>query len=313
MLLLVLIILLAVVFDFTNGFHDTANAIATTVSTRALPLRVAVVMAAVMNLVGALIGTKVAHTVGQGIVETQQVSQTVVLAALAGAIAWNLITWYWGLPSSSSHALIGGLVGAAIASAGLDSVVWSGVIEKVVLPMVLSPLVGFVGAYGMMLALSWIVQRRSPGPTNRVFRYLQILSGAFMALSHGMNDAQKTMGVMTLALVSAGYLSSFVVPLWVILLAAFAMALGTLSGGLRIIHTLGVKVMKIDPVHGFAAQTSAAGVIFATAHFGFPISTTHAITAAIMGAGSTQRLSAVRWGVAGDIVNAWIETKTRGN
>jgi PiT family inorganic phosphate transporter len=290
MALLVSIIVIALAFDFTNGFHDTANAIATSVSTRALRLRVAVAMAAVMNLIGALIGTRVAQTVGKG------------------AIAWNLITWYYGIPSSSSHALIGGLAGAAMAAAGAHAVLWGGVVEKVVLPMFFSPLIGFCVAFAMMLSFVWIVRNRAPAGVNRTFRILQIFSAAFMAFSHGTNDAQKTMGVITLALIASGKLSTFHIPIWVILLAAAAMAAGTLSGGLRIIHTVGSRVMKLDPIHGFAAQTSAAAVILTTAQLGFPISTTHAITAAVMGAGSTQRLSAVRWGVASDIVTAWVLT-----
>jgi PiT family inorganic phosphate transporter len=308
MALLVSIIVIALAFDFTNGFHDTANAIATSVSTRALRLRVAVAMAAVMNLIGALIGTRVAQTVGKGIIATGHVTQTVVLAALVGAIAWNLITWYYGIPSSSSHALIGGLAGAAMAAAGAHAVLWGGVVEKVVLPMFFSPLIGFCVAFAMMLSFVWIVRNRAPAGVNRTFRILQIFSAAFMAFSHGTNDAQKTMGVITLALIASGKLSTFHIPIWVILLAAAAMAAGTLSGGLRIIHTVGSRVMKLDPIHGFAAQTSAAAVILTTAQLGFPISTTHAITAAVMGAGSTQRLSAVRWGVASDIVTAWVLT-----
>jgi PiT family inorganic phosphate transporter len=309
MILLVSIIVIALAFDFTNGFHDTANAIATSVSTRALRPRVAVLMAAALNMAGAVFfGTHVAKTVYKGIIETTYGTQTVVLAALIGAIAWNLITWYFGIPSSSSHALIGGLVGAAIASAGVHAVLWGGVIDKVVLPMVFSPLIGFVLAFLVMIALLWIVRNRAPSPVNRTFRRLQVLSAAAMALSHGTNDAQKTMGIMTLALVAAGKYQGASIPLWVIVAAATAMALGTYVGGWRIIHTLGSKVIKLDPIHGFAAETSAASVIFTTAQFGFPISTTHAITASIMGAGSTQRLSAVRWGVAGDIVTAWVLT-----
>jgi PiT family inorganic phosphate transporter len=269
---------------------------------------VAVIMAAIMNMLGAFVGTTVAKTVGQGIVETAHVTQTVVLAALIGAVAWNLITWYFGIPSSSSHALIGALMGAAIARTGFHTVLWAGVGEKVALPMVLSPLIGGVVAFTVMTALIWIVRNRRPDPVNRTFRTLQVFSAAFMAFSHGSNDAQKTMGVITLALVAAGKLSTFTIPFWVVLAAAAAMALGTYSGGWRIIHTLGSRVIKLDPIHGFAAETSAAAVILTAAHLGFPISTTHAITAAIMGAGSTQRLSAVRWGVAGDILTAWVLT-----
>jgi inorganic phosphate transporter, PiT family len=308
MILLITIIIIALAFDFTNGFHDTANAIATSVSTRALPPRVAVAMAAVLNMAGAFLGQHVAKTVYKGIVQTSHGTQNVVLAALIGAIAWNLITWYWGIPSSSSHALIGGLAGAAIASGGLGAVLWGGVVEKVILPMILSPLVAFFIAFAVMTALIWIVRNKAPGPVNRTFRILQIFSAAAMALSHGFNDAQKTMGVITLALVAAGKYSGTSIPPWVIVAAATAMALGTYSGGWRIIHTLGSKVIKLDPIHGFAAEASAAAVILNTGLFGFPISTTHAISAAIMGAGSTQRLSAVRWGVAGDMMTAWVFT-----
>ena len=306
--LLVVVIVFALGFDFTNGFHDTANAIATSVSTRALRPRVAVLMAAVLNMAGAFVGQSVAKTIYKGIVETSHGTQTVVLAALIGAIGWNLITWYWGIPSSSSHALIGGLVGAAIAAGGLSAVLWAGVIDKVVLPMVLSPLVAGLIAFAVMTGLLWIVRNRAPGPVNRTFRILQVFSAGSMAFTHGLNDAQKTMGIITLALVSAGKYSGTSIPPWVIVAAATAMALGTYSGGWRIIHTLGSRVIKLDPIHGFAAEASAAVVILNTGLFGFPISTTHAISAAIMGAGSTQRLSAVRWGVAGDIATAWVFT-----
>jgi len=266
-------------------------------------------MAAALNMAGAIFfGTHVAKTVYKGIVETAHGTQTVVLAALIGAIAWNLVTWYFGIPSSSSHALVGGLVGAAIADAGTHVVLWGGVVDKVVLPMVLSPLVGGLLAFFVMTGLLWIVRNRAPRAVNRNFRLLQVGSAAAMALSHGTNDAQKTMGVITLALVAAGKHQGSGIPLWVIVAAASAMALGTYTGGWRIIHTLGSRIIKLAPVQGFAAEMSAASVIFATAQFGFPISTTHAITASVMGAGSTQRLSAVRWGVAGDILTAWILT-----
>jgi PiT family inorganic phosphate transporter len=308
MALLIAIVVIALVFDFTNGFHDTANAIATSVSTRALRPRTAVIMAASLNLLGALVSKAVAETVGEGIVEATQVTQTVVLSALVGAIAWNLITWRWGIPSSSSHALIGGLVGATLIQSGADTVLWGGILYKVVLPMVVAPLIGLAGARLVMTGLLWVVRNQRPRGVNRVFRLLQVLSAAFMAFSHGSNDAQKTMGIISLALVTTGSISHFYVPFWVMLAAASAMALGTYSGGWRIIHTLGTKVIKLDPIHGFAAETSAATVIQATAHLGFPISTTHAISAAIMGAGSTERLSAVRWGVAGDILTAWLLT-----
>jgi PiT family inorganic phosphate transporter len=312
MILLVCIIVVALAFDFTNGFHDTANAIATSVSTRALSPRVAVAGAAVFNMAGAFWGQHVAKTVGKGIVETahltMHISQTLVLSALVAAIAWNLITWYFGIPSSSSHALIGGLVGAAAAAAGASHVLWGGLLDKVVIPMVMAPAIGFVVAFLVMIALLWLVARAHAAPVNRSFRRLQPLSAAAMAFAHGTNDAQKTMGIITLALLATHKISSFSIPWWVIVLAATAMAAGTISGGWRIIHTLGSKVIKLDPIHGFAAETSAAGVILLSTHFGYPLSTTHTITAAIMGTGATQRLSAVRWGVAGNILTAWVLT-----
>jgi PiT family inorganic phosphate transporter len=306
--LLIAIVALALVFDYTNGFHDTANAIATSVSTRALSPRVAVMMAAGLNLLGALVSTSVAKTVGEGIVNTDLVTLQVVSAALVGAIAWNVITWRFGIPSSSSHALFGGLIGAMIAAAGVSGVIWSGVFEKIILPMVGSPLLGFVGAWVLMTGLIWLVRRRQQGPVNTWFRRLQPISAGFMAFSHGANDAQKTMGIIALALFASGQIETFYVPTWVKVACALAMALGTYSGGWRIIHTLGSKVIKLDPIHGFAAETAAASVIQLATHFGVPVSTTHTITAAIMGVGSTQRLSAVRWGVAGNIVTAWILT-----
>jgi len=308
MALLIFIIAIALAFDFTNGFHDTANAIATSVSTRALSPRIAVTGAALLNMTGAFLGQSVATTVGKGIVQATDVSQTLVLAALIGAITWNLITWYFGIPSSSSHSLIGGLIGATIASVGLDGVKWAGLMDKVVIPMVGSPLIGFVAAFIIMNVLLLIVHRYSPARVNRHFRSLQVFSAGYMALSHGLNDAQKTMGIITLALLAAGKITTFHIPVWVILIAAGSMAAGTYSGGWRIIHTLGTRVIKLDPIHGFAAETSAATVIVLAGHFGFPISTTHAITTSIMGAGATDRLSAVRWGVAGNIVTAWILT-----
>jgi inorganic phosphate transporter, PiT family len=307
-LLLLSIIALALVFDYTNGFHDTANAIATSVSTRALSPRVAVLMAAGLNLLGALLYTGVAKTVGEGLVDTDLVSLELVLAALVGAVIWNFTTWYFGIPSSSSHALFGGLIGAMIAAAGVSGVIWSGVFDKVILPMIGSPLMGFVFAWLLMTALTWAVRRWPPAPVNRWFRILQPVSAGFMAFSHGGNDAQKTMGIITLALFASGEIDEFVIPFWVKLACALAMAAGTYSGGWRIIHTLGSRVIKLDPIHGFAAETSAATVIQFATHFGIPVSTTHTITAAIMGVGSTQRLSAVRWGVAGNIVTAWVLT-----
>ncbi|HEX5641814.1 MAG TPA: anion permease [Thermoleophilia bacterium] len=308
MVLLIAIVILALVFDYTNGFHDTANAIATSVSTRALSPRTAVLMAASLNLLGALVSTSVAKTVGEGIVETDLVTLQVVMAALVGAVVWNFATWHFGIPSSSSHALFGGLIGAMIASAGVDGVIWSGVVEKIILPMIGSPLLGFIGAWVLMTGLIWLVRKRQLAPVNKWFRRLQPISAGFMAFSHGANDAQKTMGIIALALFASGQIDTFTIPTWVKIVCALAMALGTYSGGWRIIHTLGTKVIKLDPIHGFAAETAAASVIQVATHFGVPVSTTHTITAAIMGVGSTQRLSAVRWGVAGNIVTAWILT-----
>ena len=308
MVLLIAIVILALVFDYTNGFHDTANAIATSVSTRALSPRVAVLMAAGLNLVGALVSTSVAKTVGEGIVNTDLVTLEVVMSALVGAVVWNLVTWRFGIPSSSSHALFGGLIGAMIASAGISGVIWSGVVEKIILPMIGSPLLGFVGAWVLMTGLIWLVRKRQQGPVNTWFRRLQPISAGFMAFSHGANDAQKTMGIIALALFASGQIDTFMIPTWVKIACALAMAFGTYSGGWRIIHTLGSKVIKLDPIHGFAAETAAASVIQLATHFGVPVSTTHTITAAIMGVGSTQRLSAVRWGVAGNIVTAWVLT-----
>ncbi len=308
MALLIAIVVLALVFDYTNGFHDTANAIATSVSTRALSPRIAVLMAAGLNLLGALVSTSVAKTVGEGIVNTDLVTLQVVMAALVGAVVWNLVTWRFGIPSSSSHALFGGLIGAMIASAGISGVIWSGVVEKIILPMIGSPLLGFVGAWVLMTGLIWLVRKRQQGPVNTWFRRLQPISAGFMAFSHGANDAQKTMGIIALALFASGTIDTFYIPTWVKIVCALAMAFGTYSGGWRIIHTLGSKVIKLDPIHGFAAETAAASVIQLATHFGVPVSTTHTITAAIMGVGSTQRLSAVRWGVAGNIVTAWLLT-----
>jgi PiT family inorganic phosphate transporter len=309
LLALIAIVVVALAFDYTNGFHDAANAIAVAVSTKALTPRVALGLAAVMNLVGALISTKVAATVGGGIIDppTGSSGLQVVFAALVGAIVWNLITWYFGLPSSSSHALIGGLVGAALAAA--ESVKWVGIVDKVVVPMVISPLIGFGIGYLFMLAILWTFRRSNAHKTERGFRRAQILSSAAMAFGHGTQDAQKTMGIITLALVTSGEISSFHVPLWVIFASALAMGLGTYSGGFRIIRTLGRRVIQLTPAGGFAAQTVASGVLLVTAYvFAVPVSTTHVTTASIMGVGATRRLSAVRWGVAGNIAVAWVLT-----
>jgi inorganic phosphate transporter, PiT family len=309
-LLLVAVVAVALFFDFTNGFHDTANSIATSVSTRALSPRLAVVTAALLNFAGAFITFEVAATVAKGIVVPDVVTPEVILAGLVGAITWNLITWYAGLPSSSSHALIGGIAGSAIAATGFDVVQWGGLRDKVLIPSLAAPVLGVVGAWLLMVGILWLVRRRSPGVVTHVFRRLQLVSGGFVAFTHGTNDAQKTMGIIALALVSTGHLDEDFSrpPLWVIVSAAVAMALGTYAGGWRIIKTLGQRVAKLDPPQGFAAQTACATILWATAHNGFPVSTTHTISGSVLGAGATRRLSAVRWGVAGNILIAWVMT-----
>jgi inorganic phosphate transporter, PiT family len=309
-LTLVAVIVVALFFDFTNGFHDTANAIATSVSTRALSPRVAVLVAAVLNFAGAFVSLKVAATIAKGIVDPEAVTLSVILAGLVGAITWNLVTWFLGLPSSSSHALIGGIAGAAIAFDGWQVIEWQGVWDKVVKPGIESPILGFLIALALMLVIMWVIRRRSPSRVNRVFRRAQIVSGSFVAFTHGTNDAQKTMGVIALALISTGHMSSegFDLPTWVIVSSATAMALGTYAGGWRIIKTMGTRIAKIDPPQGFAAQTACAGILWTTAHLGFPVSTTQTITGSVMGAGASRRFSAVRWGVAGNIAVAWAVT-----
>ncbi|GGY35453.1 inorganic phosphate transporter [Streptomyces djakartensis] len=307
--LVVLIIVVGLTFDFTNGFHDAANAIATSISTRALTPRVALVMAAVMNFFGAFLGTGVAETVGSGIIGAPEDTSglLLVLCALLGAIGWNVFTWWRGLPTSSSHALIGGLVGAALAASA--SVHWSGIVDKVILPMLLSPLVGVLLGYALHTAILWIFRRATPRRTVRRFRMAQTVSAAAMGLGHGLQDAQKTMGVIVLALVTAGWQDDFSVPTWVIAAVAAAMAAGTYSGGRRIITTLGRRIVHLDPPRGFAAETAAATVLYTTAFLvKAPISTTQTITAAILGAGATRRASAVRWQVARSIVTAWVLT-----
>jgi len=308
-LALIAIIVIALVFDYTNGFHDAANAIATSVSTKALTPRTALALAAVMNIVGALISTKVAKTVGSGIIDTPTGGGglEIVFAALIGAITWNMITWYFGLPSSSSHALIGGLIGAALAAA--HTVQWMGVIEKVLIPMIIAPLVGFGLGFAFMLFVLWSFRNAHVARANRGFRYAQIISAGTMAFGHGLQDAQKTMGIITLALVTSGEIDSFDVPLWVVIAAALAISAGTYAGGWRIMRTLGRRIIQLTPAGGFSAQTVASGVMITTATvFAVPVSTTHVITTSIMGVGSTRRLSAVRWGVAGNIVAAWVFT-----
>jgi len=299
---------LAVLFDYINGFHDTANAIATSVSTRALSPRVAIAMSATANFVGALTGTAVAHTIGTGLITEQAEGGVVVAAALIGAIVWNLLTWRLGIPSSSSHALIGGLLGASAAAVGFSAWLVDGILGKVILPLFGSPIAGFAIGFALMVVIFHVFRRAHPKTMNDRFRRLQVLSAAYMAFSHGSNDAQKTMGVMTLALVSAGVLTEFKVPLWVIILAASAISLGTAAGGWRIIKTMGSKVVKLDPVHGFAAETTAASVIFGASILGMPVSTTHVISSAILGVGSSDRFRAVHWGVARRIGIAWVLT-----
>jgi inorganic phosphate transporter, PiT family len=309
-LLLLAVFALAVAFDYVNGFHDTANAIATSVSTRALRPYQAILMSATANFLGALTGTAVAKTIAAGIATTPggDAGQIIVMAALVGGITWNLVTWRAGIPSSSSHALIGGLIGATIAASGTGALNIDGIVGKVLVPLIASPLLGIGIGFALMVVLLNVFRRSHPRRVNERFRRLQVISAAYMAFAHGSNDAQKTMGIMTLALVSAGILAEPVVPIWIILLAASAISLGTAAGGWRIIRTMGQRVVKLDPVHGFAAETTAATIILGASQFGIPVSTTHVISTAIMGVGASDRFSAVRWGVAGDIVIAWILT-----
>jgi PiT family inorganic phosphate transporter len=307
-LLLIVIVLLALGFDFLNGFHDSANAIATSVSTRVLSPRQAIVMAAILNMVGALTGTAVAKTVGSGIIDPSAVTEYTIIAALLSAIIWDVLTWYLSLPTSSSHALIASVIGAGVATSnGIEILKWGG-IQKVLVGLVFSPLVGFVVGLALMVGLMWLLRRTAPSVVTRRFKKWQVLSAAFMAYSHGNNDAQKTMGIITMALVSAGRLQSFQVPTWVIVLCGLTMAFGTAGGGWRIIKTLGMKLAHLKPVHGFAAETSAAMVIEVASRLGFPLSTTHVISSTIMGVGASKRFSAVKWGVGGNIVAAWVIT-----
>jgi inorganic phosphate transporter, PiT family len=307
--ILVIVVGTALAFDFTNGFHDTANVVATSISTRAMSPRIAVAYAAALNFAGAFISLAVAATVADDIVEAGAITPTVVFAGLIGAIAWNLTTWYYGLPSSSSHALIGGVVGSTIAAAGTQAVLVDGLVGKVLVPAVVAPIVAFVvGALAIVCAYR-IIGRTRPGFVNRGFRLGQVVSGGMLALAHGTNDAQKTMGVITLALVANGSLSADAgVPTWVVVSAASAIALGTYSGGWRIIRTMGTRIIKMDTAQGFSAQGAGAAVILASSHFGFPLSTTQVISGGVMGAGAGKRVSAVRWGVAGNIVVAWLLT-----
>ncbi|MGE5042169.1 MAG: anion permease [Candidatus Levyibacteriota bacterium] len=308
-LILIIILLLSVIFDFINGFHDTANAIATVVSTRVLSPFWAIIMAAGLNFLGAISGTAVAKTIGSGIVGTN-VPEQVIIAALIAAIIWNLITWRKGIPSSSSHALIGGLVGAGIAFAGVNQVQWQALLQKVVVPFLASPVAGLFAGFIFMKIIFVLFANVRLGLVNGFFRRAQILSSAFMAFSHGSNDAQKTMGIITLSLISSHLIPAepFRVPLWVIIMSAIAMALGTAGGGWRIINTMGSKLVRLTPVYGFGAETSAGVIIEVASRFGFPLSTTHVISSTILGVGASKRASAVRWNVAGSIVRAWIFT-----
>ena len=305
---LFVVIVLAVVFDYINGFHDTANAIATSVATRALSPRTAVLMAAAFNFIGAFAGTAVAKTIGAGLVNEETTTQIIVMAALIGAIAWDLITWWYAVPSSSSQALVGGLLGATIIAAGVGALNLDGIVNKVLIPSLTSPLIGFVGAFLLMLSLYWIFRNAKRKPMARVFRRLQVISAGYMAFAHGSNDAQKTMGIITLALFSAGVIPTIEVPTWVIIVSATALSLGTAVGGWRIMHTMGHRVVELEPVHGFAAETTAATVLIGTAQLGMPVSTTHVISSAIMGVGSARGPKGVRWGVARRILLAWIIT-----
>ncbi len=306
-IMLCLVILAALVFDYINGFHDTANAIATCVSTRAISVRGAIIMAAVLNFAGAMISTKVAGTIGKGIVDSSDVTQMVVLAGVTGAIVWDLVTWYYGLPSSSSHAIIGGIMGSVFAHSGVSALKWAG-LKKIILALLISPILGTIIGFIFMIIIYRIFGNKSPSMLNKNFRRLQVVSAAFMAFSHGTADAQKSMGVITLALVSYGALKTFAVPWEVMVACATAMALGTAAGGWRIIKTVGHDFVKLQPVHGFCVETASAGVILGASAFGMPTSTTHVITSTILGVGLSKRLNAVNWNVAKRILVAWILT-----
>ena len=306
--MLLAIIVLAVAFDYINGFHDTANAIATSVATRALAPAAAIAMATAFNFIGAFAGTAVAKTIGAGLVDEQTTTQTVVAAALIGAIVWNLFTWRLGLPSSSSHALIGGLLGATIIASGVGALKIDGIVNKVLIPLVSSPVIGFTGALLLMVALYWIFRGVHRRTLASVFRRLQVFSAGYMAFAHGSNDAQKTMGIITLALFSAGVIPEIEVPTWVIIVSATALSAGTAVGGWRIMRTMGSRVVELEPISGFAAETTAASVLIGTAHFGMPVSTTQVIASAIMGVGTARGPKGVRWGVARSILVAWALT-----
>lgn len=311
-LVLFLVIIAALAFEYINGFHDCANAIATVVSTKVLTPKQAVVISAALNLVGALLGTHVAKTIGSGIVDSSVVTLKVLFFALLGAIIWNLITWFFALPSSSSHALIGGLIGAAVVHAGHGCVKISSLVDKVIIPMFTSPVFGFVAGFLFMLLLLWLFYKSSPDWINKHFRKYQLISACLMALSHGTNDAQKTMGIISLALLSCGIIGApsgdLEIPKYVVIACAVTMAAGTMSGGWKIIKTIGSKIIRLKPIHGFAAETSAATIIIAASHFGIPLSTTHVISTSIMGVGSTLNANQVKWGIVKNIVFAWVMT-----
>ncbi|HEX8976432.1 MAG TPA: inorganic phosphate transporter [Solirubrobacteraceae bacterium] len=309
-LLLVIVVAAALAFDFTNGFHDTANVVASSISTRALSPRTAIALASALNFAGAFISLKVAATVATGIIEAGQVTELIAFAGLVGAIIWNLVTWAYGLPSSSSHALIGGIIGAMLAAVGSGGIKLTGLIDKVVIPAVVAPVAAFAAAGLTIVVIYRLFSRRRPGPVARTFRLGQIVSGSLLSLAHGTNDAQKTMGVITLALVAHGSLNPrhASVPTWVIICAAAAIAAGTYAGGWRIIRTVGSRIIRMDSAQGFSAEGAGAVVILLSSHFGFPLSSTHVISGGVMGAGAAKRLSAVRWGVAGSILLAWVLT-----
>lgn len=305
--ILLIIIILAILFDISNGWNDSANAIATVVSTKVLTPLAAVTLAAVMNILGAFLSTAVAKTIGKGIVDPTAVTDLVIMAALASAFLWNTVMTLFGMPVSASHALVGGIIGAAAAHGGIGILNSEG-ITKIFTSLIVSPFLGILIGFGFMKLILKIFGGMAPGTINKHFGKLQILSSAFMAFGHGSNDAQKVMGIITMALLSRGMISSLEVPMWVILTAALAMGLGTFMGGWKVIKTIGMKMLKLQPIHGFAAETSATMIIIGASHFGLPVSTTHVISTAIMGVGATNRLSAVRWGVAGKIVMAWVLT-----
>ena len=306
--LVVIVIIIALVFDFINGFHDSANSIATIVATNVLRPRTAVLLAAFWNFFGAFVfSVAVAATIGKGVINPDIVNIYIILAALLGAIIWNLITWFYGIPSSSSHALIGGLIGAGFVSSGINSIIFSG-LNKILIFIFVAPIVGFLGATVFSILMMWVFRNKKPSQVDWLFKKLQIASSSLYSLGHGTNDAQKTMGIITLLLVTSGYLASFSVPLWVILISHASIALGTFFGGWRIVKTMGLRITKLKPFHGFSAETSGALVLLGTAHFGIPVSTTHVISGSIMGVGSVRRYSGVRWQIARKIVAAWLLT-----